>query len=203
MSGLYIVQVAICICFMDGFDGQPLYEDKCHVDEMDRRFNGAYNREVVLQRQIGRLKNQLDSFRETIERLQFHLGCLDENGTYLEENVTKSQYCFIKAPFNWKNAKGKCQSFGSHLLEINTESEQKWLYDKVSSSEGMWWIGLVLHTVEHLWIWDHSESASTLKYWHPAEPNGEGREKCALVKKDGRWRDYPCTSKFYFICERK
>ncbi|XP_065923207.1 uncharacterized protein [Magallana gigas] len=130
MSGLYIVQVAICICFMDGFDGQPLYEDKCHVDEMDRRFNGAYNREVVLQRQIGRLKNQLDSFRETIERLQFHLGCLDENGTYLEENVTKSQYCFIKAPFNWKNAKGKCQSFGSHLLEINTESEQKWLYDK-------------------------------------------------------------------------
>lgn len=73
----------------------------------------------------------------------------------------------------------------------------------VSSSEGMWWIGLVLHTVEHLWIWDHSESASTLKYWHPAEPNGEGREKCALVKKDGRWRDYPCTSKFYFICERK
>lgn len=47
----------------------------------------------------------------------------------------------------------------------------------------MWWIGLVLHTVEHLLIWDHSESASTLKNWHPAEPNGEGREKCALVKK--------------------
>lgn len=42
-----------------------------------------------------------------------------------------------------------------------------------------------------------------VKNWHPAEPNGEGREKCALVKKDGRWRDYPCTSKFYFICERK
>lgn len=44
MSGLYIVQVAICICFMDGFDGQPLYEDKCHVDDMDRRFNGAYSK---------------------------------------------------------------------------------------------------------------------------------------------------------------
>lgn len=27
---------------------------------------------------------------------------------------------------------GKWQSFGSHLLEINTESEQKWLYDKGS-----------------------------------------------------------------------
>lgn len=27
---------------------------------------------------------------------------------------------------------GKCQSFWSHLLEINTESEQKWLYDKGS-----------------------------------------------------------------------
>lgn len=44
MNGLYIVQVAICICFMDGFDGQPLYEDKCHIDEMYRRFNEAYSK---------------------------------------------------------------------------------------------------------------------------------------------------------------
>uniref|UniRef100_A0A8W8NWJ6 Uncharacterized protein n=1 Tax=Magallana gigas TaxID=29159 RepID=A0A8W8NWJ6_MAGGI len=107
---------------MDGFDGQPLYEDKCHVDDMDRRFNGAYNREVVLQRQIGSLKNQLDSFRDTIERLQFHLGCLNKNGTYLEENVTKSQYCFIKAPFNWKNAKFQ-EAYGGQAplkIEIRT-----------------------------------------------------------------------------------
>lgn len=47
MNGLYIVQVAICICFMDGFDGQPLYEDKCHIDEMYRRFNEAYSKTLT------------------------------------------------------------------------------------------------------------------------------------------------------------
>lgn len=44
MYGVCMIQVAIYICFMDGFDGQPLYEDKCHVDEMYRRFNEAYSK---------------------------------------------------------------------------------------------------------------------------------------------------------------
>lgn len=44
MYGLYLIHVAICICIMDGFDGQPLYEEKCHVDEMYRRFNEAYSK---------------------------------------------------------------------------------------------------------------------------------------------------------------
>nr|XP_034321651.1 collectin-12-like [Crassostrea gigas] len=201
MNKLYIVQVAICICFMDGFDGQPLYEDKCHVDDMDRRFNGAYNREVVLQRQIGSLKNQLDSFRDTIERLQFHLGCLNKNGTYLEENVTKSQYCFIKAPFNWKNAKKKCQSFKSYLLEISSEAEQNSLKDKVSG--GLWWTGAIKDRNKNIWVWDHSDTELVFTNWDPdgSQPNGESTENCVLSKY-GLWHDFPCQHTFNIICER-
>lgn len=73
----------------------------------------------------------------------------------------------------------------------------------VLSLEGMWWIGFVLYIVEYLWIWDYLESVLILKYWYLVEFNGEGCEKCVLVKKDGRWCDYFCISKFYFICERK
>lgn len=47
MSGLYLIQVAMCICIMDGFDGQTLYEDKCKnnsVDEIYQRFKEAYSK---------------------------------------------------------------------------------------------------------------------------------------------------------------
>lgn len=45
MSGLYLIQVTISICIMDGFDGQTLYEDSCNrVDEMNQRFNEAYGK---------------------------------------------------------------------------------------------------------------------------------------------------------------
>lgn len=47
MYGVYLIHVAICICFMDGIDGQPLYEDKCHVDEMSRPCNEAYSNVCV------------------------------------------------------------------------------------------------------------------------------------------------------------
>lgn len=53
----------------------------------------------------------------------------------------------------------------------------------VLSLEGMWWIGFVLYIVEYLWIWDYLESVLILKNWYLVEFNGEGCEKCVLVKK--------------------
>lgn len=47
MSGLYLIQVAMCFCFMGGYYGQPLYEDKCTnnlVDGMDQRLKEAYGK---------------------------------------------------------------------------------------------------------------------------------------------------------------
>lgn len=44
MYGLYLIQVAIYIRFIDGFDEQPLYEDKCRVNELCQHFNEAYSK---------------------------------------------------------------------------------------------------------------------------------------------------------------
>lgn len=74
-------------------------------------------------------------------------------------------------------------------------------FDTVSSSVGRWWIGLVLDTVENVWVWDHSGNASTFTNWYPTEPTGN--ENCVLVENDGMWRDYPCNYVFNIICERK
>lgn len=58
MSGFYLIQVVICICILDGFDGQPLYEDKCkssRVDEMYGRFNEAYSKVKTDERFIKKI----------------------------------------------------------------------------------------------------------------------------------------------------
>lgn len=65
-----------------------------------------------------------------------------------------------------------------------------------------WWIGAVLDTVKNVWVWDRLGTAMTFTNWHPVEPNGEGREQCALMWDADLWQDYPCTDMFNIICER-
>lgn len=208
MAGLYLIQVTILICLIACVDGQALYEEIC-VNKIVNEMHQFYDREMQLQTQVNKLKDQLGSCtcRETVEFLQFHLSCLSEKGTYREQSVTKNQYCFIKSASTWTDSKTKCQSFGGHLLEIETQSEQIWLKGKVRNSgsilEERWWIGAVLDPVKNVWVWDHSGTAMNFTNWHPEEPNGEGREQCALMWDADLWQDYPCTDLFYIICERK
>lgn len=207
MSGLYFIQVAMCFCFMGGYYGQPLYEDRCRnnlVDGMDQRLKEAYDRDVLLQTQVDNLKNQLDIVRGTVEFLQFHRMCLNENGTYYEENSFKNQYCFIKTSLTWNDAKKKCESFKSYLLEINSKAEQNWLKDKVSG--GYWWTGAIKDRNKNIWVWDHSDSKLVFTNWDSkdSQPNGESKEKdenCVLSE-CGFWHDYPCQNTFNMICER-
>lgn len=37
--------------------------------------------------------------------------------------------------------------------------------------------------------------------WHWSEPNGGRRENCAVVRTDGMWYDYPCSSELPWVCE--
>lgn len=37
--------------------------------------------------------------------------------------------------------------------------------------------------------------------WHRDEPNGGQQENCAVVRVDGTWFDYPCTSQLPWVCE--
>lgn len=87
-----------------------------------------------------------------------------------------------------RKVKKKC-----HLLYLHS----------VSILVERWWIGAVLDTVKNVWIWDHSGTAMNFTNWHSVEPNGEGREQCALLWDADLWKDYLCTDLFYIICERK
>lgn len=105
----------------------------------------------------------------------------------------------MKSSFTWNAGKTKCQSLKSYLLEINSEAEQNWLMDKVST--GKWWTGGIKHPQYDDWVWDHSGNDLTYRNWYPNQPNGGKSEEC-MLSEDGSWHDYPCDFTFRIICER-
>uniref|UniRef100_K1R657 Lectoxin-Lio2 n=1 Tax=Magallana gigas TaxID=29159 RepID=K1R657_MAGGI len=99
-----------------------------------------------------------------------------------ERRVANAQFCFMKSSFTWNAGKTKCQSFKSYLLEINSEAEQNWLMDKIST--GKWWTGAVKHPQYDDWVWDHSGNDLTYKNWYPNQPNGGKSEECMLSENE-------------------
>lgn len=93
----------------------------------------------------------------------------------------------------------KCQSFKSYLLEINSEAEQNWLMDKVSTDK--WWTGAVKHPQYNDWVWNYSGDGLTYKNWYLNQPNGGNGEEC-MLSENGLWHDYPCDFRYKIICER-
>uniref|UniRef100_K1QMT6 Collectin-12 n=1 Tax=Magallana gigas TaxID=29159 RepID=K1QMT6_MAGGI len=193
MAGLYLIQVTILICLIACVDGQALYEDIC-VNKIVNEMHQFYDREMQLQTQVNKLKDQLGSC--TCRAACLALETVHTKGMLFCIKLTETQKHHMRV------LKTKCQSFGGHLLEIETQSEQIWLKGKVSFLAERWWIGAALDTVKNVWIWDYSGTAMSFTNWHPVEPNGEGREQCALMWDADLWQDYPCTDLFYIICER-
>lgn len=168
--------------------------NKCKQEEKSVR-----DRDVQKQTQMENLKDQNNLLQETADILQFQRRCINETGTYQERKVANAQYCFIKSTFTWSDGKTKCQSFKSYLLEINSEAEQNWLRDKVSTDK--WWTGAIKHPQYNDWVWDHSGDKQTYKNWYPNQPNGGNREEC-MLSENGLWHDYPCAFRYKIICER-
>lgn len=181
-------------------EAQPLYND-LSVDTTQACYKECYDRDVQLQTQVASLENQLYSLREKAEVLQFQLKCENKTGKYRAGRVTDTQYCFIKSSSTWDAGKTKCQSFNSYLLEINSEAEQNWLMEEISTDK--WWIGAKEDTNNNVWVWDHSGGKLVFENWDPVgnQPSGGTAENCALSDA-GLWHDYPCNFTFNIICER-
>ncbi|XP_052692574.1 CD209 antigen-like protein C isoform X1 [Crassostrea angulata] len=129
----------------------------CKVEQFDR--------ELYLEDKIKSCNQEVKSLRDQ------------------ERRVANAQYCFMKSSFTWNAGKTKCQSFKSYLLEINSEAEQNWLMDKVST--GKWWTGGIKHPQYDEWVWDHSGNDLTYRNWYPNQPNGGKSEEC-MLSEDGR-----------------
>ena len=99
-------------------------------------------------------------------------------------------------------AKSACETFGSNLVVINSQSELQALTSKVSQTV---WIGMHRDPKDKSrWLWVDG-SRATYTHWYKGEPNGL-HEECAEMypKVHGwEWNGGVCSTILPYVCETR
>ncbi|XP_039376737.1 C-type lectin domain family 4 member D-like isoform X4 [Mauremys reevesii] len=131
------------------------------------------------------------------------------------EPFQASCYYFSKDFMTWDDSERNCTGMGSHLVVINTEAEQDFIFTRVNgtvtgSEERNYCIGLTDKKKKGQWRWvDETPYNKTAAFWRPGEPNNEPSEYCAVMHVEGKqikhgnrnWNDIACFKLYNRICE--
>ncbi|KAL6455502.1 hypothetical protein MHYP_G00360420 [Metynnis hypsauchen] len=99
---------------------------------------------------------------------------------------------------SWSESRQDCRGRGADLVIINSREEQN--FTEILRRGHLTWIGLTDSETEGVWKWVDG-SALTTGFWGRGEPNSNaGDEDCVVTEHN--WADYPCSTRFMWICER-
>lgn len=122
---------------------------------------------------------------------------------------TKKVYCYLVRwnTHTWYMARKDCLGKNSDLLSITNAKEQEFV-TKHLLAESFMWIGYNDLEREGAWAWS---DRTPIRYqnWASGDPNNGGSyrrnngEDCAVLKSDGKWNDYPCKTRFKYICKAR
>ena len=73
---------------------------------------------------------------------------------------------------NWTDAESRAVQLGGHLVTVNTQAENDWLYNQWANGRNLW-IGFSDAAVEGTFTWASGE-AVTFTGWNGGEPNNGG-----------------------------
>ncbi|XP_058959559.2 uncharacterized protein [Pocillopora verrucosa] len=128
-------------------------------------------------------------------------GCYSYWHSFTVKGVPHCYFPVLNKRVKWTEAQELCREVQSNLVSIHSIEEQSFI--RRLSGRSSFWIGLEF---EREWQWSDRSRLSYLN-WSPGEPNNGGRgrpEKCAMFSGRGKnWNDYPCDSKFAYICKMK
>ncbi|XP_066861515.1 C-type lectin domain family 4 member D-like [Anser cygnoides] len=123
----------------------------------------------------------------------------------------ESCYYFSADRMPWDESQQNCSGMGSHLVAINTEAEQDFLYKQITrelkyqGQEINLYIGLRAQEVGQ-WHWaDQTPYNVTAAFWRPGEPSNSTNEMCVIIHHKTEnlrnWNDVPCRTHCNRICE--
>ncbi|RUS72270.1 hypothetical protein EGW08_019971, partial [Elysia chlorotica] len=123
------------------------------------------------------------------------------------EDVPNSDICyqFNAERLSWLDARSECQQNGGDLATIANVQEAFYLSGRSSWSLSVWppFLGANDRATEQGWQWV-DKSAFAFLNWDVRQPNNAHNSDCvAMVKKSGAWDDFPCQSRYGYICEKK
>ncbi|OCT90934.1 asialoglycoprotein receptor 1-like [Xenopus laevis] len=160
---------------------------------------------------IGSLQSDMQKVLGTLGRLIDRVHKLQLNGSQDPvcpvdwHRFTLSCYYVSKSGYPWEEAKTRCEGFNSHMVVINNEDEQNYVFGIAKTQ--FTWIGLTDSDGE--WKWSDGTPYNTSpKFWIPDQPDNHfghglgGGEDCAHLHYNGRWNDDHCSRRYRFICEK-
>ncbi len=130
-------------------------------------------------------------------------GTQPDVGQWIYNPATGNYYAFNDA-FTFVEAEAQAQKWGGHLVSIDNQAEQDWLYINFGFGS---WIGMNDLTTEGTWEWT---SGATVVYtnWCQGEPNDAGEAEDAANLSRGNsgvdlcWNDVPIDGIIRGIVER-
>ncbi|MBF0344872.1 MAG: PKD domain-containing protein, partial [Nitrospirae bacterium] len=136
----------------------------------------------------------------------------DGGGSKIVNPGNNHTYQRIDKQMTWPDAKVYCENLGGYLATVTSDSENKFLIDKLlpadffDSTNNSCWLGATDVETEGTWKWVTGEKWDFTS-WAFGEPNNEGgNENCLLYySKYGHiynlWNDGSCSNAHLLICE--
>ncbi|XP_055996994.1 perlucin-like protein [Ostrea edulis] len=116
-------------------------------------------------------------------------------------------YMLLSDKRTWDSAKSKCKTLKANLIDITSESENRWLYKTFTDWKHFLWMGATDRPKEGEWRWSSSGKLLTYNAWAKGAPNDpSGKEDCGYIFKSGgkfTWSDTPCNGHAQTICKKK
>jgi len=115
-----------------------------------------------------------------------------------------SCYRAYSTKLTWFDAAKFCQENKGELLSINSEGEQRFVYQSMAVKKTLW-IGLIKDSGLQSFRWSTGEKL-TYQNWIPGEGSISGHEDCGEMTDysifRGQWNDKSCSAKQPYICEK-
>ena len=128
--------------------------------------------------------------------------------------LSNEQYCYFISSNKvvWNDAVTACQTMGASLVQIESETEDVFIVERLEILHGNtavnfhYWTNGNDKNVQYQWEWGHPGGQAIEGYmnWGAVDPNGGSNEDCvALYGYMGfKWVDIQCSSLLYYICEK-
>ncbi|XP_037370299.1 C-type lectin domain family 4 member E [Talpa occidentalis] len=129
-------------------------------------------------------------------------NCCPLNWVYFHSSC----YFFSTNTLTWTLSVKNCSDMGAHLVIINTQEEQEFLFHTKPKGKEFY-IGLTDRIVESQWKWvDGTHLNQFLSFWDAGEPNNIATvEDCVTIRDSSNprknWNDVPCFFNMFRICE--
>ncbi|KAL0968798.1 hypothetical protein UPYG_G00272010 [Umbra pygmaea] len=180
--------------------------------QLQTSYNTLIKERYQLQTSYKTLIKERYQLQTSYNTLTKERDCLQTKLTVIEQlclngwrYFESSLYFISTEKKTWEESRLDCQSRGADLVIINSEQEQRFLFNFKMEA----WIGLTDNDQEGTWKWVDG-TVLTTGYWFKSEPNNGGlgfQEDCVVMYYGKEnpvqtWNDHKCGQKIKWICEK-